>query len=223
MIYILIAIGLLAILTATLADQGGGQQSQTQNANKLMAELESQISFITNAINDCVLNYPDQDSKLTSTYQKNPPYPLGPSNAYFDVSGASPGSSATTRAEDIRCPGNPGGTAPNSQNHAFIFGGMTGKFFPSTPAYFDKWRYANGSGSDDGVWLQIYTTKLDSYIKTALTKLDAKYAPCEADFLDASSGDVPATSGGGVCASGRYCFYYRIIRKPNTPATPGCP
>ena len=60
LIYILIAIALLAALTTTFI-QPGGQSSRTQNAFKLASELTSQSRVIRSGIQDCILRYPQGD------------------------------------------------------------------------------------------------------------------------------------------------------------------
>lgn len=227
MIYILLAIGMLAILTGILSE-GGNQQSQSQNSTKLISEVSSQIDYITSALQECALNYPTQDANMGAV-QQNPPYPIIPNHTYYTTSGATPGpanssgssGSATSGRQLVaaRCPGNPGGTMPNSQNHAFIFGGASGKFIPQPPNnIFPAWQYYAGA---DGVAIYFQITASDIYIENALKKLDAKYSQCEADYIDARGGNIPIFTGGTTCPSGSQCFIYRLIRK--TGAIPACP
>lgn len=215
MIYILLAIGVLAVLTAIMSD-GGGEQAQTQNESKLISEYESQINSITAAIQECVLSPNKEDSKLTSTHQRNPRYPLQSMSSYF--SSSTPGPSSEETLVNIRCPNNPGGTDPNSQNHARIFTATSGRFFPPKPSVGDAWYYYSGN---EGVGIFIGTSRRDAFIVNAMKKLDAKYSKCEADYLDATSGQVTVTSEGWGCSSGYHCFWYWIIRKPT--ALPACP
>lgn len=121
LIYILIAVALLAALTVSLMEPSG-QQAQSQNATNVFTEVDSQIGFITSAISECVLTHPDQDSELTATEQQNAPYPINPSDPYFDNQSADPLSDPDDSVQYIRCPGNPGGSGPNNQDHARIFG-----------------------------------------------------------------------------------------------------
>ena len=224
LIYILIAIALLALLTSSLMEPSN-QQAQSQNQSNLITEMQSQISFISSAVQECVINYPNQDSALTTTQQKNAPYPINPNDPYFASS--TPATAANGNVENIRCPGNPGGAGATSKNHAKIFGGSSGKFLPPPPNLMDAWVYYNGA---DGVFIYTSTTKTDAYITAALTKLDAKYSPCEADVIDASSAAVnmstdttPGASGVRQCASGARCFRFWIIRKPTAvPAVTAC-
>lgn len=216
LIYILIAIALLALLTTSLMEPSN-QQNQSQGASNVISELQGQIGLINSAIQECVLNYPNQDSELTATQQKNAPYPINPNDPYYTSQSADPVVAANSNAEFIRCPGNPGGSGPTNQNHARIFGGTSGKFLPPPPNLFNAWDYYNGA---DGVFIMISSSKTDAYIGTALTKLDAKYAACEAEYIDATSSTVnlsndttPGAGSNRTCPSGNRCFRYWIIRK----------
>lgn len=227
LIYILVAIALLAVLTASLMDSSS-QQTQSQNQTNLVSEVSSQVSLIASSIQECVLTYPDQDSSLTSTQQKNAPYPINPLDSYLP---ATTPPTTTNNVSGIRCPGNPGGTGPSRQNHARIFGGSSGKFLPPPPNLFTAWEYYSGA---DGIFFFTSSNKTDSYIASALTKLDAKYSKCESDVIDATGGAVTLTSdvmpsGGAArtCPAGSRCFRYWIVQKA-TPSQQygkdtGCP
>lgn len=221
LIYILVAIALIALLTASMMEPSN-QQSQAQNETNLVAELQSQISLISSAVDECVLTYPNQDSGLTTTEQKNPPYPINPNDTYFN--GVTPGPSTGRTASDIRCPGNPGGA---NKNHAKIFGGTSGKFLPPAPNLFSSWQYYNGN---DGIFIITSATVTDAYISTALQKLDAKYSPCQTEYIDASAGavtlssDTPNGSSAQVsCAANSKCFRFWLVRKSTAvPADTTC-
>lgn len=227
LIYILVAIALLAALTVSLMEPAG-QQTQSQNSANLVSELGGQIGFITAGLSECVLTNPNQDSELTATEQKNAPYPINPTDPYFTAQAATPGVDTTNDASKIRCPGNPGGTGANNQNHARIFGGSSGKFLPPPPSIFGNWTYYNGV---DGVFIMIATSKTDPYIATALTKLDAKYSKCEADIIDRrSAGSYDVTTEGAApfvrtCSAGQLCFRYWVILKGTVTKhqDAGCP
>lgn len=227
LIYILIAIALLALLTSTLIEPAS-QQSQNQNANNLISEMQSQISLVANAIDECVLTYPNQDSELTTTQQKNPPYPINPKDPYFTAQSAVPVVATVQDASGIRCPGNPGGSGATNQNHALIFGGSSGKFLPPPPNLMKPWQYYNGA---DGVFIFTSTDRSDAYLSTALTKLDSKYASCQTEMIDATGGavtmssdTVPGDSAAKSCPAGSLCFRYWIIQKSTMlPAVTGCP
>ncbi|HRK98620.1 MAG: hypothetical protein KDJ26_00270 [Alphaproteobacteria bacterium] len=229
LIYILIAVALLAALTVSLMEPSG-QQAQSQNSTNVFSELDGQIGFISSAISECVLTHPNQDSELTITEQENAPYPINPSDPYFDAQSADPLSDPDDTVKFIRCPGNPGGTGSNNQDHARIFGGASGKFMPPNPALFGEWEYYNGA---DGVAITISSSKTDSYIESALLRLNDKFAQCEAEVIDQRSGgsinitsDVtPGAGSERQCAAGNICFRYWIVLKPSAihVDTPACP
>jgi type II secretory pathway pseudopilin PulG len=178
LVYILIAIALLAALTATFMNNSS-QQTSSQNTFNTVTELNSQINFIRSAIEECVMTYPEGDqtpgyAALLSSF--NVPYPIYPNNAYF--TGATPGPTAagTSFVSDLRCPGNPG----DSNDHELIFGGNSGKFLPPPPKLFNPWSYYNEA---DGIFIVTGTTKTDAFLTTALQKLDDQFSECEADVM----------------------------------------
>lgn len=201
LVYILIAIALLAALTATFMDSSS-QQTSSQNAFKTMNELQAQANLIRSSIQECVLSYPAGDSGITSA--PNLPYPINPSSTYLTAPRP-----VTDLVSGLRCPGNPG----NSANHAAIFGGTSGKFLPPAPSLFDPWLYYSGP---DGVFFYTKTNKTDSFIQTALAKLDEQFSECEADVVDASAAarDMVSTASALQCAVGYYCFRVWMIAQP---------
>ncbi len=209
LVYILIAIALLAALTATFMDSSS-QQTTSQNAFNTVTELNSQINFIRSAIQECVLTYPAGDTTpgyAALWHGYNEPYPIFPNNAYF--TGATPGPTAvgTSWVSDLRCPGNPG----DSNEHALIFGGKSGKFLPPPPKLFSPWSYYN---MEDGVFILIGTDKTDSYLTTALEKLDDQFSECEADVI---TGPFSMTSDDPlfVCPTGATCFRVWLMSSPS--------
>lgn len=217
LVYILIAIALLAALTVSLMEPSS-QQTQSQGSTNLVTDIGGQVSFITSSISECVLSHPDQDSELTTTEQKNAPYPINPMDPYFDTQSATPASDVDDKVTNIRCPGNPGGSGPTNQNHARIFGGASGKFLPPAPALFTDWTYYNGA---DGIYIMTTSSKTDPFISSALTKLDAKYSNCESEVIDRRSAaalsittdTTPGDSGVRTCAAGSICFRYWVVLK----------
>jgi hypothetical protein len=221
LIYILIAIALLAALTATFMDSSS-QQTTSQNTFNLVTDLNSQINFVRSAIQECVLTYPAGDSTmpadpaLVGGEAVTRPYPLQPENTYL----LNPESGTVGVVDAIRCPGNPG----DSNDHAKIFSGSSGKFLAPTPKL--TWRkYINDV---DGVYLLFGIWTSDAYLKTALEKLNDQFAPCEADVIDASTGgDVNISSTGDVlCEDGNICLRVWLVTNPATavfPTEPSCP
>lgn len=210
LVYILIAIALLAALTISFMGSSN-QQAQSQNSFKLVSELQSQIDFIRTSIQECVLTYQSGDVTIDNGSGGTDPgadrrYPIKPNSTHFN--GATIGASSDRLVKDLRCPGNPG----DDKNHVAIYGGTSAKYLPPAPALFNGWRWYNGS---DGVFFYISSSKSDSYIQSALTKLNESYATCEADIIDARGGDVALDSDGDAkCNSGDVCF--RVWIKANT-------
>jgi hypothetical protein len=214
LIYILIAIALLAALTVAFMGSSN-QQTQSQNSFKLVSELQSQIEFIRSTVQECVLTHPGGDATIDISSGGSDPdadrrYPIKPNSAHFTDATIHP--TAGRLVKDLRCPGNPGdqpgdtvATPNNAINHAPIFGGSTGKFMPPPPALFDDWQWYNGT---DGVFMWISTSKSDAFIQSAFDKLNDGFAPCEADKIDASGGSPVALDAAGTvsCAAGDTCF-----------------
>lgn len=223
LIYILIAIALLALLTITFMEPSS-QQTQSQNSFKLVSEIQSQVEFIRSSVQECVLTWPGGDDGTlppNPAVQQNHPYPLNPEDAYLDNCVADPSEAAgDNQVKHLRCPGNPG----DNPCHIDIFGGKSGKFLPPAPDLFGEWRWYNG---DDGAFFWISTDKSDAFISTALQKLDESYAKCEADIIDATGGVENLDSGPTVtCANGNTCFRVWMIMKSATavfPTEAGCP
>ncbi len=205
LVYILIAIALLAALTASFM-QPSSQQTTSQNIVKTAADLRAQSEMIRAAIQECVLLYPGGDQSEDGVVLANNPYPLRPSDTYFDTASVDPDNISTDEVKYVRCPGNPGTT----KNHARIFGIRTGKSLPVAPDLFEDWKYYSGP---NGVFFYTRTGKSDAFLATALERLDDDYAECEADVINATSGNVSLLSGGGnpVCASGGTCFRVWIL------------
>ena len=211
-VYILIAIALLAALTASFM-RPASQQTTAQNSFQSISSLNSQIDFIQSAIQECVLTHfkGDKSDEPNFPADVNKPYPLTPTDNYYtQATGA--GAATTINPNDnvgnLGCPGNPG----DSKDHEKIFGGRSGKFMPPAPELFNPWQYYN---STDGVFIFTSTDKTDAFLQTALTKLDEDFSECQADVIDASSGDVDLTSTSGasdpVCESGETCFRVWIL------------
>ena len=208
LVYILIAIALLAALTASFM-RPSSQQTTAQGAFNASQELNSQIEFIRSSIQECVLVYDGGDRSSTPFVPlENAPWPINPSSSHYDTPPANPASD--DKLSGLRCPGNPG----NSNDHVGIWGGASGKFLPPPPNLFEEWEYYNGT---DGVFFFIRTDKTDAFLQTALTKLDEEYSECQADVIDASSAEVELTSTAGAddpeCADGETCFrVWMVIR-----------
>lgn len=209
LVYVLISIALLGALSASLMESSGDQVS-SQRMTETISALKSQADFISATIHECVLNYPSGDTGYSGPAML--PYPLNADNAYL----LSPAGSSVVRS--IRCPGNPG----NSNDHAAIFGGSSGRAAPEAPKAFNQWVYYN---SADGVFIMTATSLKDSYVSTALNKLKSLYSKCEADVINATSGTKNITTDGWQCLNGLYCFRVWLRSKPTSmfPDEAGCP
>ena len=207
LVYILIAVALLAALTVTFM-QPSSQQTSSQSSFRTVSDIKSQVSIIRSSIQECLLSYPKGDLNIDITSSGSDPdarrnMPIKPNSTHYSSTtiGATPG----RLVRDIRCPGNPGGNDPN---HAKIFGGSSGKFMPPPPDLFEEWQYYNGV---DGVFFWAQTDKTDPYLNTALQKLDESYDECEADIIDARSSAEDLDSASDVeCGSGYTCFRIRV-------------
>ncbi len=206
LVYILIAIALLAALTVTFMGSSS-QQTSSQNSFRLITDLRSRIDIIRSAVQECVLSYPKGDLTIDNDASGTDPYarrnfPIKPNSTHFN--GAAIGPTTGQLAADIRCPGNPG----SDNNHALIFKSTSGKFLPPPPEMFKPWQYYNGA---DGVYFWTRTEKTDAYIISALDKLDDQFGECEADVVDATSGAVDLDSNGETrCEGGFRCFRIRM-------------
>ncbi len=216
LVYILIAIALLAALTIAFMEPSS-QQTSSQNSFKTLTEVQSQANIIRAAVQECVLVYPRGDSAIPDAgVRKN--YPIDPDSTYYTT--ATPGRSGDQLVRNIRCPGNnPGGG--NVDDHELIFVGGEGKFLPPPPDLFEDWQYYNGA---DGVFFWTSTDKTDAYLVAALAKMDENYAECEADIIDTSvapAGAKKLESGNTLeCAAGSVCFRVWMV-KNGTAVFPG--
>lgn len=210
LVYILIAIALLAALTYTFMEPSS-QQTSSQNTFKTVASLQGQADMIRSSIQECVLSYPKGDNTIDISGGGSDPfarnnYPIDPDSGHY--SSATPDQSGDHLVRNIRCPGNNPGT-PNEANHALIFSGKSGKYLPPAPDLFSNWEFYNGK---DGVFFWVSTDKTDSFILTALEKLDDQFEECEADVVETSGSDEDLDSAGTYkCLNGDTCFRVRMI------------
>ncbi len=223
LVYILIAIALLAALTYSFMEPAG-QQTSSQNTFKAASGIQGQVDVIRSGIQECVLLYPNGDSTINNGGGGSDPgadkrYPINPDSTHYTT--ATPGRAGNRFVKNIRCPGNP--TTGNAYDHALIFTGTTGKFLPPPPDLFDDWQYYNGT---DGIFYWIETDQTDAYLLAALQKLDEKFSQCEADVIDASGGaedlDTAATL---TCTAGSTCFrvWMKQTATSSYPQEAGCP
>lgn len=202
LVYIMIAIALLAALTMAFI-QPSGQSTSTQNSFKLATELNSQARLIRSAIQDCILRFPKGDPSITATNYFHP-YPLQPNSPQFDDRADYAG------VQYLKCPGTGSGTDVDDQER--IFGGTLSTFLPPPPAFVNArgWVYANGTGANqgetyEGVYFRIYSDNSDPFIEDAFQKLDDLFSECEADYI--------VGNGSNGVESGKKSFRVWIIRK----------
>lgn len=199
LLYILMAIGLLAALTATFVNSDG-QGARTQNAFKLATELNSQARVIRSGVQDCILRYPHGDDAIAEA-NYNDPYPLNPDSEDAQYTAHKV---ANRNVDEIRCPG---------AGYGRVFGEVLSGFLPPAPDLMEAWTYFNGEETVhgetlDGVFFQIRSNKSDPFIGEAMQKMDGLFSACELDY---TIGDN--TNG---CADGYKCLRIWVIRGANT-------
>lgn len=211
LIYILIAIALLAALTFTFMEPSS-QQTSSQNTFKTASAIQGQVDVIRSALQECVLSYPEGDGDII-TGGDDPGardnYPINPDSDFYI--GSTDGQSGDRLVRNLRCPGNNTGAQPN--DHEPLFGGLSGKYLQPAPDLFSDWQYYNGA---DGIFFWTETDKSDAFLNTALTKLDDKFSECEADVVDATGGaainlDSAGPPGDTQCTAGSLCFRVWLI------------
>ena len=230
LIYILIAIALLAALTVSFM-QPSSQQGQSQGSFKLISELQSQVEFIRTSVQECILAHPGGDIGIENGVGEEDEgadrrYPIKPNSLYYTSASFAP--AANRNVENIRCPGNPG----DSVEHERVFGGTAGKFLPPAPDLFDNntvsgmngWQWYNGN---DGIFFWIATEKSDAFIETALNKLDDEFADCESDVIDNAAGGAAEDMDSDApdqaeCPAGARCFRLWMIAQPSAVYPDGC-
>lgn len=221
LVYILIAIALLAALTVTFM-QPSSQQTSSQNTFKTVSTLKRQADFIQSTLQECVLSHSTGDSNIDTTDYGSDPgarsnYPISPTSEYYQ--GSEDGRYDEPLVRYLRCPGDQLGTPPTNE-HQKIFGGGTGKFLAPSPDLFGEWKYYNGT---DGIFYWIETSKSDAFLTSALKRVDDNFSECEADVIDATGGSInmnsalPSTS---TCPTGSTCMRVWLISN-NSAVFPG--
>ena len=214
LVYILIAIALLAALTVSFMEPSS-QQTSSQSTFRTATALQGQVDSIRASIQECILIYPRGDSTIDASGSgtdvgADDRYPINPDSTHY--ASATPGRSGDRLVRNMRCPGNNPGN-PNEADHALIFSGGTGKFLGPAPDLFEDWQLYNG---DDGFFYWTSTSKSDAFLRASLEKLDEKFSECEADVIDASGGLVDMDSdvtAQASCPNGSLCF--RVWMKNN--------
>lgn len=219
LVYILIAIALLAALTFTFMEPSS-QQTTSQNTFKTASGVETQVEMIRSAIQECVLIYSEGDACISNTTAHancqngsvetgvtRVHYPINPDSTFY--TGATPGRAGNMQVKNIRCPGNNPGETTTHDDHALIFSAASGKFMPPAPDLFTDWEYYHGP---DGIFFWTTTDKTDAFITSALDKIDDKYAECEADVVHGGGSGADLDSASSVaCAANNICFRVWMI------------
>ena len=227
LVYILIAIALLAALTVTFMEPSS-QQTSSQSGFRTATEVKSQIDVIRSSVQECILRYAGGDQSIDNSSTGTDPfarkeYPINPSSSHLPS--AYTASTVIAAGEEravkhLRCPGHRDSAA---NEHQPVFGGNTGKYLPAPPSLFNEWQWYNGQ---DGVFFWIATNKSDAYLESALEKIDENYSECEADLIDATAGDVDMDSDStaqATCPDGSICFrVWMINTRDGKHADAGC-
>ncbi len=138
-LYILLAIGLLGLLTFTFVDEQG-DDAVAQRAQALSQELYNQLNMVAAKITQCTITYPnsvdlDGDGDIDSDDNPNPPWPLNVGEANNPA-----GPAATNDLQFLQCPG-----APLDEVYIFEPGNDS---FPSHPGELRNWFLINSDSGD---------------------------------------------------------------------------
>ncbi len=199
LLYVLLAVGLLAALTYSYA-KDSRENYAAQSSIHIAEELFAQINMIRAAVIQCTLEYPggggdmNCDGVISASDNPNNPYPLNPSNALnlqagaglsctagpapggCTASGNASGCIAVAGNDNVRnlaCIGAPAGTA-----YMFQGTGNEGRFLPPPPSGFSEWTYVNNV---NGVYIQI-TAPSDAAAIQALNRLMDKFTSTQANI-----------------------------------------
>ncbi|MEM7679762.1 MAG: hypothetical protein AAF182_02000, partial [Pseudomonadota bacterium] len=222
LVYILIAIALLAALTVTFMEPSS-QQTSSQNTFKTVSSVKRQADFIQSALQECILSFSDGDNEIDTSESGTDPgartnYPIAPNSEYYD--GSEDGQYNNRFVRNLRCPGDKLEPEPTNE-HQKMFGGGGGKFLPPAPDFFSEWKYYNGT---DGVYYWIETDKSDAFLTTALKRIDDNFSECEADVINATGGAIDLDSGSPAqtqCPNNSLCLRVWLISNRSTAVYPG--
>lgn len=183
LLYILIAIALLAALTYSMTKEGGTKAS-VHLAHKTSQELYVQVNLIRSAVLECTLAYPagggdlypagSPDGVIDADDNPNNPYPLNPSSPLNPD-----GAAANDNVRNLTCIG-----APAGSRSIFQGAGTQGRYLPPPPPGFGEWTYINHGDSStptEGVRIQIIASD-NATNRDALNRLMTKFSACQADL-----------------------------------------
>ncbi|MBU6474709.1 MAG: hypothetical protein KGQ70_01975 [Alphaproteobacteria bacterium] len=183
MLYVLLAVGLLAALTYYFA-QDSNENYAAQDAIHISEELYAQINMIKAAVVECSLEYPNGGPYVGGVSENsNNPFPINPSSA--NVTQEVAGCTATSNApnciaafgnddvSNLSCPG-------AGIGYEMLFSGANnqGRYLPPMPAGFTDWFYGNDA---TGVYITTTTTApSDPASIDALDRLMGKFTSTQA-------------------------------------------
>ncbi len=178
-LYIFIAIGLLAALTLSLVNTSSEDKTSARAA-QISEALYTQAESIRSAVMECSVSYPDgggdldSDGDIDTDDNNNSPYPLSPTDANNPG-----GAAADSTLQYLKCPGAPSG-------EELVYGAARGRFLPNPPAGFTDWVYTNHSVNNN-VYIRTYG---DDSMATqlALENLVKRFGNCEAELDHGSCG-----------------------------------
>ncbi|MBL4804314.1 MAG: hypothetical protein JKY71_05560 [Alphaproteobacteria bacterium] len=216
LVYILIAIALMAALAVSFIEPSSQQTSSSRDTFKVTTAIQSQVDSIRSAMQECVLLFPDGDVTINTGTEGTDPganirFPINPDSDHY--ASATPGKSGDRLVRNMRCPGDSPGT-PNEADHSLVFTGQNGKALGPAPDLFEDWQIYNGT---DGVFYWTETSDSDESLVGALQKLDEKYPECEADIIDATEGAQALDSASPAsvsCPEGTTCFRIWVVQEP---------
>ena len=205
LLYVLIAVALLAALTFAFAR--GNRDNLSQQKGVSMAEdLFVQANMIRAAVQQCVLEYPKgggdiapagaPDGVIDASDNPNNPYPLAPSDALNPFAPAGIAAAADDRAKYLTCVG-----ASAAEARMFEGSSNQGRFLPPIPAGFSEWVYKNDG---TGVYIQTAGSN-DGAAKKALDLLERKFDSCQ------------VSRAGGCGLSQPNCFTIFIVKAAGCP------
>lgn len=203
LLYILIAIALLAALTVSFMDDSAQQQTRTQSTFRVAQDIVSQHSMIRTSIQQCMLEFPQGDAAIT-TANAMAVYPN-------DSDGTTPIAAST-----LTCPG-------STASDKALFGAATSRFLPKAPDAMDEWEYANvgstaqtiyGQSYQNSVFYVLKSNKTDPFIDEAFKKVDEQLSACEVEYLDSSSSTVAG------CSAGYRCLRFMLVRGTGPASCP---
>ncbi len=202
-VYIFAAIAIFGVLTFTLTS--GTKESVTAaDIQKTSSLIKSDLELIQNAIQECVLMYPDpidlnSDGNINTTDNPNPPYPLYPATppATLPLNYGTP----SEVIENIVCPGQ-----YVIDDTTKIFDGDIGRFFSILNNGDYTVKYFTDAGPPSVIRIEISSNNSSVIWSESMNRIE--------QMLDSSNigpaGSIEINSSGSCATNG--CLYYYIKR-----------